>query len=224
MRSTCRACLPALLFPPLPSHCNLTSRHISIDTHHDTTMDSYRRPPSTSRTTASTSRGVTASYNTTGTGYRHSTSNPLASTSNPFYTTNGYTTATGSRPRTARPSTGRPGTARPRTGISTIMGVENQEIICAVSESRGVSPSVGLAFLNLDTGEAVLSQFSDSQTYVRTIHKVRACQSYPASLIDPCSSVSSTQPRSSWCHPQLARNRNCSPSWKMLHKTSSEAT
>jgi DNA mismatch repair protein MSH4 len=52
------------------------------------------------------------------------------------------------------------------------LGVENQEIICAVSESRGVSPSVGMAFLNLDTGEAVLSQFSDSQTYVRTIHKV----------------------------------------------------
>jgi DNA mismatch repair protein MSH4 len=55
--------------------------------------------------------------------------------------------------------------------VSTL-GVENQDIICAVSESRGVSPSVGLAFLNLDTGEAVLSQFGDSQTYVRTIHKL----------------------------------------------------
>ena len=52
------------------------------------------------------------------------------------------------------------------------LGAENQEIICAVSESRGISPTVGLAFVNLDTGEAVLSQISDSQTYVRTIHKL----------------------------------------------------
>ena len=39
-------------------------------------------------------------------------------------------------------------------------------------ESRGISPTVGLAFVNLDTGEAVLSQISDSQTYVRTLHKL----------------------------------------------------
>ena len=41
-----------------------------------------------------------------------------------------------------------------------------------MSESRGISPTVGLAFLNLDTGEAVLSQINDSQTYVRTLHKL----------------------------------------------------
>lgn len=94
----------------------------------------------------------------------------LDSTSNLFYTTNDYAT-TASRPRTGRKSTGRPSTARPRTGVSTL-GVENQEIICAISESRGISPVVGLAFVNLDTGEAVLSQISDSQTYVRTVHKL----------------------------------------------------
>jgi DNA mismatch repair ATPase MutS len=52
------------------------------------------------------------------------------------------------------------------------LGAENQEIICAISESRGVSPVLGLSFVNLDTGEAVLSQIIDSQTYVRTIHKL----------------------------------------------------
>lgn len=141
----------------------------------------HRRPSSTSHSARSDATGTSASYTSTGTGYRDTTSNPLVSTSNPFYTTNGYTTATGSRSRTARPATSRPGTARPRTGLSTL-GVENQEIVCAVSESRGVSPSVGLAFLNLDTGEAVLSQFSDSQTYVRTVHKV--CVSHlPAALL-----------------------------------------
>jgi DNA mismatch repair protein MSH4 len=30
-----------------------------------------------------------------------------------------------------------------------------------------------LAFVNLDTGEAVLCQLCDSQTYVRTVHKLR---------------------------------------------------
>ncbi|KAM0701102.1 hypothetical protein Q7P35_011463 [Cladosporium inversicolor] len=115
-----------------------------------------------------TSRGATA-YQTTTT-ERLSTSNLLASTSNPFYTTADYATTT-SRPRTGRRSTGRPSTARPRTGLSTL-GAENQEIICAISESRGVSPVVGLSFVNLDTGEGVLSQINDGQTYVRTVHKL----------------------------------------------------
>lgn len=88
-----------------------------------------------------------------------------------IYTTHDYGTPTASRPRTGARSVGRPSTARPHTGVSTL-GVENQEIICAVSESRGISPIVGLAFVNLDTGEAVLSQISDSQTYVKTTHKL----------------------------------------------------
>ncbi|KAJ4411101.1 MutS protein msh4 [Didymella pomorum] len=100
---------------------------------------------------------------------RPSTSYTSASTS---YGYADYNTTTGSRPRT-RPGTGRPSTARLRTGASTIARVESQQVICAVAESRGVSPTVGLAFVNLDTGEAVLCQINDSQTYVRTIHKLR---------------------------------------------------
>lgn len=46
-------------------------------------------------------------------------------------------------------------------------------MLCAIAESRGISPTVGLAFVNLDTGEAVLCQINDSQTYVRTIHKLK---------------------------------------------------
>lgn len=96
-----------------------------------------------------------------------STSYTSASTSYGY----GDTTTT-SRPRT-RPGTGRPSTARPRTGASTIARVESQHVVCAVAESRGISPTVGLAFVNLDTGEAVLCQINDSQTYVRTIHKLK---------------------------------------------------
>jgi DNA mismatch repair protein MSH4 len=83
-----------------------------------------------------------------------------------------YTT-TASRPDTRRGGTGRPSTARPRTSASTIARVEAQHVVCAVAESRGISPTVGLAFVNLDTAEAVLCQICDSQTYIRTVHKLK---------------------------------------------------
>ncbi|KAF2710446.1 hypothetical protein K504DRAFT_481523 [Pleomassaria siparia CBS 279.74] len=84
----------------------------------------------------------------------------------------GASTSTGRR-SAGRPETSRPGTARPRTSVSTIARIEAQQVVCAVTESRGISPTVGLAFVNLDTGEAVLCQICDSQTYVRTVHKLR---------------------------------------------------
>lgn len=100
------------------------------------------------------------------TGTSASLSRSYTSRSNQAYAT------TTSRPRTSRRSTGRSRTARPRTGISTLAGVDVQQVICAVSESRGIAPTVGLAFVNLDTCEAVLCQICDSQTYVRTLHKL----------------------------------------------------
>ncbi|KAF2166433.1 hypothetical protein M409DRAFT_23075 [Zasmidium cellare ATCC 36951] len=150
-------------------------------------MDSRIRPPSTSYSTASSYFTRTATYKipiTGGDSTSHHSSyqtRPAAadgiSTSYHLNTTNDYDTATASRPPTVYRSNGRPGTAttRPRTGYSTL-GMENQEIVCAVSESRGVSPMVGLAFINLDTGEAVLSQLNDSQTYVKTTHKITVFQ------------------------------------------------
>ena len=87
------------------------------------------------------------------------------------YDASQYYTTTTSKSRAAGRRTARSTTTRPRTGVSTL-GVEYQQIVCAISESRGISPTVGLSFLNLDTGEAVLSQISDSQTYVRTIQKL----------------------------------------------------
>ncbi|KAI6822546.1 hypothetical protein KC340_g15016 [Hortaea werneckii] len=129
------------------------------------------------RTTTSNSMGSHSQHDNTSTRYASSrtTSSRPHSTSNPYYLS-GTHASTVQRPHkgclnAGRPSTARPSTARPRTGYSTL-GAENQEIICAISESRGISPTVGLAFVNLDTGEAVLSQISDSQTYVRTTHKL----------------------------------------------------
>ncbi|KKZ65073.1 DNA mismatch repair protein MSH4 [[Emmonsia] crescens] len=87
--------------------------------------------------------------------------------SNPYFPS--YSNATTRRPTTAQSSSGYPKTVKPTTAGTS---VAFQEIICAISESRGISPTVGLAFVNLSTSEAVLCQICDSQTYARTIHKL----------------------------------------------------
>lgn len=59
---------------------------------------------------------------------------------------------------------------------SSVWGTDSHEIVCGVSEARGVSPTVGLAFVNITTNEAVISQICDSQFYVKTIHKIQMYQ------------------------------------------------
>ncbi|KAI9734447.1 MAG: MutS protein msh4 [Claussenomyces sp. TS43310] len=76
---------------------------------------------------------------------------------------------------------------------SVIGGGESQQIVCAVSEGRGVSPTVGLAFINLSTGEAVLSQVCDNQFYVRTVHKLQVFEPTEILMI---SSPGTSNPRS----------------------------
>lgn len=70
---------------------------------------------------------------------------------------------------TGQTTLGRSRTARPTT---TSTSIASQEVICAIAESRGISPTVGLAFVNLSTSEAALCQICDSQTYARTVHKL----------------------------------------------------
>ncbi|KAJ5211481.1 uncharacterized protein N7498_003127 [Penicillium cinerascens] len=72
-------------------------------------------------------------------------------------------------PLTSRISSRYPPTGRPTTTATSVAG---QDIVCAISESRGVSSIVGLAFVNLATAEVVLSQICDSQTYVKTVTKI----------------------------------------------------
>lgn len=62
---------------------------------------------------------------------------------------------------------------RKSRSASSIWGSDTHVIVCAVTEARGVSPSVGLAFVNISTNEAVLSQICDTQFYVKTIHKLQ---------------------------------------------------
>ncbi|KAL7793031.1 DNA mismatch repair protein [Trichoderma ceciliae] len=73
----------------------------------------------------------------------------------------------------SRPST--PSARRSRNGATpSILGQsESHDVVCAVSEARGVTPTVGIATVNLSLGEATLSQICDNQSYVRTIHKLQ---------------------------------------------------
>lgn len=64
------------------------------------------------------------------------------------------------------------GSGRRSRAASSIGASEGHQIICAVSEARGVAPSVGIALVNVSTGEAVLSQICDNQSYVKTTHKL----------------------------------------------------
>ena len=104
------------------------------------------------------------------------------------YSTQSTSYPTGATPR---PTTGGTVTARsrgrPRTAASTTYG--DQQIICAVSESRGVSPTVGLAFINISSTEAVLCQISDNQTYTKTELKLQVYQ--PSEILFASTSVQS---------------------------------
>jgi DNA mismatch repair protein MSH4 len=100
-------------------------------------------------------------------------------TSNAISKTYPDNTSTVSRPRTSR-SSGQPGTGRPKSGISAL---NNQEIVCAVTESRGISPIVGIALLNLHSAEAFLCQINDNQSYVRTIQKLSVYE--PSKILVP---------------------------------------
>ncbi|KAK2754230.1 MutS protein msh4 [Arachnomyces sp. PD_36] len=87
------------------------------------------------------------------------------------YSYNGMSTTISRRSIGRRPS-GRSRTTRTTRATTVATSVAGQDIICAISESRGISPTVGLAFVNLSTSEAVLCQICDSQTYAATIHKL----------------------------------------------------
>ena len=100
-----------------------------------------------------------------------------------------YRASTIPRPATSGSTTGR-SKGRPRTAASTVAG-SDQQVICAISESRGISPIVGLAFVNLSTTEAVLCQISDNQTYTRTEQKLRTYE--PSEILFMSTSV---QPKS----------------------------
>ncbi|KAK9467624.1 muts domain V-domain-containing protein [Lipomyces arxii] len=63
-------------------------------------------------------------------------------------------------------------TSRAQSRAQSRASYHSARVICAITESRGVAATVGLCFVSVDTGECVLCEIADSQTYVRTIHKL----------------------------------------------------
>ena len=100
-------------------------------------------------------------------------SRPQTSSSRPQTTTSSRQRTTSGRPQTTT-------SGRPRTRATS---TAQDEIIGAVTEGRGVSPLVGLAFVNLSTTEVVISQVFDSQSYVKTLHKLTVLD--PTTVIVP---------------------------------------
>ncbi|KAL7960411.1 muts domain V domain-containing protein [Trichoderma compactum] len=102
----------------------------------------------------------------------------------------------GSRPSTAyttaSTTTSRPTTPSRRSrseATPSILGQsDSHDVVCAVSEARGVTPTVGIAAVDLSLGEVTLSQICDNQSYVRTIHKLQlACPSRIVFMPSACS-------------------------------------
>jgi DNA mismatch repair protein MSH4 len=80
----------------------------------------------------------------------------------------------------SKSTSGRATKTATKTGTSSFNG---RQIVCGVIESRGVSPTVGLAVMDLDTCEVTLCQISDNQSYVRTLQKLSVCE--PALVLVP---------------------------------------
>lgn len=91
-----------------------------------------------------------------------------------FVSTGPRTSTSNARGSVSRPSTSASGRkSRPGT-LSTILGTnDDQTVVCAIGEARGVLPLVGVALVNITLGEATLSQICDNQSYVKTIHKLQ---------------------------------------------------
>ncbi|KAL2889985.1 MutS protein -like protein 4 [Ceratocystis lukuohia] len=99
-----------------------------------------------------------------------------------------------SRPPTSMSSRGLSTASGRKSRAGSIMGNDEAEnLICALSEARGVVPSVGICFINVSTGEVSMSQICDNQFYVKTIHKLRM---HEPSYILVCSTFCSPNQKS----------------------------
>ncbi|POS75070.1 MutS domain V [Diaporthe helianthi] len=142
---------------------------------------------------SSISRFTTPSSNASSNSRRHrsQSSIPRSFSTGPDYSRTPQT------PVTPTYSTGTTtASARRSRAASSIGASEGHQIICAVSEARGVAPSVGIAFVNVSTGEAVLSQICDNQSYVKTTHKLNV---FEPSRVLIVSTACPPNPKSNLC-------------------------
>lgn len=74
-------------------------------------------------------------------------------------------------------------------GGTSIISNSPDRILCCIFEvSKDIGTRIGMCVINYNTGELILSDFMDSQIYIRTIHKIQVHQ--PTEILLPSSSLS----------------------------------
>ncbi|ODV88025.1 hypothetical protein CANARDRAFT_183282, partial [[Candida] arabinofermentans NRRL YB-2248] len=63
------------------------------------------------------------------------------------------------------------------------------KIICSIYESRGISPVVGMCFIDTSTSHMTITEIVDSQTYVRSFHKIMVHQQSQMNIVVPIQHV-----------------------------------
>ncbi|KAH3903091.1 MutS family protein MSH4 SCDLUD_000702 [Saccharomycodes ludwigii] len=122
-----------------------------------------------------------------------------------------------------------PGTKRQKSQApSTILNPVSDEVICCIYENcKDASPRVGLSILNYVTGEVVISDYIDTQIFIRTVHKIQVYS--PTEILIPSTSLSPVVSKLStiikYNVPEPIRiteahikTYDISQSWEMLNK------
>lgn len=73
-------------------------------------------------------------------------------------------------------------------GTSIISNSPDRVLCCIFEISKDIGTRIGMCIINYNTGELILSDFMDSQIYIRTIHKIQVHQ--PTEILLPSSSLS----------------------------------
>ncbi|KAK7204668.1 DNA mismatch repair protein Msh4 [Myxozyma melibiosi] len=92
-----------------------------------------------------------------------------------------------SRAPSRAPSRAGTASARPYSAMSNATSTAATRVICAITQGRGVAATVGMCFFSIDTGECILSEIVDTQTYVRTVNKLAVCM--PVEVLVPSTTL-----------------------------------
>ena len=98
--------------------------------------------------------------------------------------TKGKRSATTTRSRKSNKSRG-------LTAQTSVLASGKDKVLCSIFESpKVVNPRIGISFFNLSTGEMSVSEYIDSQIFIRTLHNLQIYE--PVEIILPSTSFSPT--------------------------------
>ncbi|GMG19277.1 unnamed protein product [Ambrosiozyma monospora] len=75
---------------------------------------------------------------------------------------------------------------RARTAVNNLESIE-LPILIAINESKSMSPKVGICIIDPNTSKLTITEIVDSQTYVRTVHKINMYSMHKVDIIVPLS-------------------------------------